>query len=203
VNPKDVVRTGYDAVSYAYRADTEDNDCAEYLEWLEQLVPSLQPGAAILDLGCGNGIPVARRLAEAFEVTGVDISPVQIERASRNVLQSRFICADMAGVSFAPESFDAVVAFYSIIHVPVEEQPSLFRNLHSWLRPGGYLMATVGSRAWTGYEHNWLGSGVAMYWSHADEVTYNAWLVDAEFEVLWTRFIPEGKGGHTLVLARR
>ena len=40
-----------------------------------------------------------------------------------------------------------------------------------------------------------------MYWSHADRATYVAWLEQTGFEVLWTRFIPEGTGGHTLVLA--
>ena len=42
-----------------------------------------------------------------------------------------------------------------------------------------------------------------MYWSHADRETYLAWLKDAGFDVLWTRFIPEGDSGHTLVLAKR
>jgi len=41
-----------------------------------------------------------------------------------------------------------------------------------------------------------------MYWSHADRATYLALLKETGFEVLWTRFIPEGTGGHTLVLAR-
>jgi hypothetical protein len=40
-----------------------------------------------------------------------------------------------------------------------------------------------------------------MHWSHADRATYLAWLKETGFKVLWTRFIPEGTGGHTLVLA--
>jgi len=42
-----------------------------------------------------------------------------------------------------------------------------------------------------------------MYWSHADRETYLAWLAKAGFEVVWTRFIPEGDSGHTLLLAKR
>ena len=42
-----------------------------------------------------------------------------------------------------------------------------------------------------------------MYWSHADQATYLAWLDDAGFDALWIRFIPEGDGGHTLLLARK
>jgi SAM-dependent methyltransferase len=107
----------------------------------------------------------------------------------------------MSQVEFPPESFTAVVSFLAIIHVPVEEQPGIFRTLSRWLRPGGYLLATVGTRAWTGTEENWHGA--PMYWSHADRATYLAWLREAGFDVFWTRFIPEGTSGHTLLLAKR
>ena len=62
-------------------------------------------------------------------------------------------------------------------------------------------MATVGHTAWTGTEADWLGA--EMYWSHAGEATYRQWLTDLRFELLWTRFVPEGDGGHTLLLARK
>jgi hypothetical protein len=64
-------------------------------------------------------------------------------------------------------------------------------------------MATVGRRAWTGIEENWLGAGAPMAWSHAGEGTFLRWLAEAGFSVLWTRFIPEGTSGHVLLLAQR
>ena len=42
-----------------------------------------------------------------------------------------------------------------------------------------------------------------MYWSPADEHTSLTWLEETGFEVLWQEFVPEGKGGHRIVLARR
>ena len=39
----------------------------------------------VLDLGCGAGVPIARRLAERYKVTGVDISERQIMLVRRNV----------------------------------------------------------------------------------------------------------------------
>lgn len=142
---KEIVRLGYDAVSYAYRGDDEDEDCAQYHQWLDELIPQLSPGKAVLDLGCGCGIPVCRRLATRYQVTGVDSSPVQIKRAQRLVPTASLICADMTAVDFPPESFQAIVSFYAIIHVPLPEQPQMFRKMHRWLEPGGYLMMTVGS----------------------------------------------------------
>ncbi len=103
----------------------------------------LDDGDAVLDLGCGCGVPATAMLAERFSVTGVDISPVQIERARRLVPAGRFQCEDMTRVEFPLESFAAIVSFLAIIHVPVEEQPALLRKLSRWLRPGGHLLATA------------------------------------------------------------
>jgi hypothetical protein len=102
------------------------------------------------------------------------------------------VIAEISTVDFRCNCFGAVVAFFSIIRVPLEEQPAVFKKIYRWLRPGRYLLATVGSGAWTGTEDDWLGA--PMYWSHADRATYVAWLEETGFEVLWTRFIPEGTG---------
>ncbi len=211
VDPKRIVRDGYDRISYEYRDDAgweastekpgQRTPATSYDAWLAELLPLLDHGDPVLDLGCGCGLPATAILAERFDVTGVDISPIQIERAKRLIPTARFVCEDMSEVDYPPESFRAIVSFLAIIHVPVEEQPGIFRRLGRWLRPGGYLLATVGTRAWTGTEEDWHGA--PMYWSHADRGTYLAWLEDSGFDVLWTRFIPEGDGGHTLLLAKR
>ena len=98
-------------------------------------------------------------------------------------------------------AFTAVVALYSIPHLPLEEQPSLFERIARWLQLGGYLMDTLGKIAWTGTENDWLEPGVTMYWSHTNEDTYIKWLIEDGLRVVWTRFIPEGDGGHPLILA--
>ena len=140
--------------------------------------------AAVLDLGCGCGVPVASSLADAgHQVTGVDISDVQIERARRLVPAGAFIRADAAQVDFPPASFDAVVCLYALIHLPLDDQPGPLRRVVTWLRPGGWLLATTGYRAWTGTEDNWLGGPAAMWWSHADAGTYRSWLSEAGLDI--------------------
>lgn len=208
MNPKDIVRTGYDKISYAYRGDLLDqNDptISHYIEWLAELIPMVPPSTSVLDLGCGNGIPVAKLLSEAgFAVTGVDISPVQIARAQAALPNAHFVCADMSELIFPPQTFTAIVSLYAIIHVPIAEQPALLANIYRWLQPGSYFLATVGCEVWTGTEENWLGvADGRMYWSHADAATYQRWYADQGFQLCWSRFIPEGKSGHSLLLAQK
>lgn len=200
---KEIVRRGYDKVSYAYRDEMSAEDFIKYDGWLAELSALLPENSPVLDLGCGCGLPVAQTLAEKFVVTGVDISPVQIERAQRLVPRARFVCTDMSEIDFPTAHFAAVVSFYAIIHLPLAEQPALFARVRRWLKPGGYFLATVGSRAWTGTEENWLGvASATMAWSHADAETYHTWLVESGFEICRTEFVPEGDGGHTFILAR-
>lgn len=202
-DPKSLVRRGYDLVSRVYRSD--DADEGRYAEWLDLLEARLPPQAKVLDLGCGCGVPVARRLADRYSVTGVDFSPVQIERARRLVPTATFVCADMTTVEFPDAAFDAIVCLYAIIHVPLAEQPGLLRSIARWLRPGGLLVATVGESAWSGTEKDWLGvPGGAMWWDHTDAETYRRWFADAGLAIEAERFVPENESsGHHFVMASR
>jgi SAM-dependent methyltransferase len=203
-NQNDVVRKGYDKLSYAYRSDDTPDDYGSYAEWLDLLGQRLPEGAPVLDLGCGCGVPATRLLAERFDVTGIDFSQVQIDRATQLVPKARFLCADVCEVSFPAGAFAAIVSFYAIIHMPLEKHPGLFEKVALWLRPGGYLLAIVGHDAWTGTDDAYLGvEGGAMCWSHADEATYLRWIAEAGLHVHWSRFVPEGDSGHALVLAQK
>jgi ubiquinone/menaquinone biosynthesis C-methylase UbiE len=201
-DPKSIVRRGYDLVSRAYRAD--DAADGEYGQWMELLETRVSAGAAVLDLGSGCGVPVARRLARRYGVTGVDLSPVQVEPARELVPTATFLCADMATLAFPDETFDAITCLFALIHLPVAEQPALLRAVRRWLRPGGIFLATVGHQAWTGLEKDWLGvAGGDMWWSHADAETYRRWFANAGLTIELETFVHEGISGHTFLLATR
>lgn len=204
---RQLVRRGYDAISAVYRTDDGRPDpaspesTAAYEAWLGELGGHLAPGASVLDLGCGAGVPADRWLADAeFDVTGVDISPVQVDRAEHLVPGARFVCEDIATFETDPESFDAVISFYALIHVPLEDERRLFPRIARWLRPGGYLLAIVGHDRWTGVEEY---MGTPMFWDHADTTTYLGWLAAEGLRPLWHRYVAEGASGHTLLLAQR
>ena len=201
-----LVRRGYDAISLAYRGDDGDaaassaEDVSRYAGWVAELAGLLRPGARVVDLGCGAGIPATRELAShGLQVLGADFSAVQLHRAQRLVPAVRLVQADMAALHLRPGSADAVTAFYSLIHVPLADQQALFPRIRDWLRTGGYFLAIVGAGRWTGTAP-YLGAD--MFWDHADTATYLHWLRAARLAPIWNRYIPEGNSGHTLVLAK-
>jgi ubiquinone/menaquinone biosynthesis C-methylase UbiE len=126
-------------------------------------------------------VPVTRWLAERFTITGVDVSARQLALARQYAPGASFLKADMTTLDFPPGTFDAIVAFYSIIHVPRTEQPDLVARIYRWLKPGGGFLATWALGAWEGAEADWQGWGAAMWWSHGDQETNRAMLREAGF----------------------
>jgi cyclopropane fatty-acyl-phospholipid synthase-like methyltransferase len=122
-------------------------------------------GARILDIDCGAGIPIASELAQRFSVTGIDISGEQIRLARQHVPSGTFIQADIMTVDFSDATFDAVVAFYTIFHLPREEHAELFKRIRMWLKHGGNLLATVALQDEDPYTEDDF-FGVTMYWSN-------------------------------------
>ena len=198
------VETGYDRMAERYLAGKDPEDPLA-LAALEELARGLPPGAAVLDLGCGAGVPVTRWLAQhRFAVTGVDVSARQLELARRNVPAAAFVKADMADEGFDPGRFDAVVAFHSIIHVPRDEHPTLLGRVHDWLRIGGLFLATLALEAWEGEEADWNGWGAPMRWSHYDREANLEMLERAGFGIVSAEARTGGDGeGWLWVLARK
>jgi 2-polyprenyl-3-methyl-5-hydroxy-6-metoxy-1,4-benzoquinol methylase len=203
---RELVRRGYDSISVAYRGDdgsptsASAEDVTRYAGWIDELADLLPAGARVLDLGCGAGIPATRDLAACgLTVLGVDFSAVQTGRAHRLVPTASFVQADMTALAVRPGTFDAVVSFYALIHVPQADQRVLLPRIRGWLRPGGYALLIVGADRWTGTEQ-YLGT--EMFWDHADTSTYLRWLEAARLTPAWHRYIPEGDRGHGLILAR-
>ncbi|MCP4543900.1 MAG: methyltransferase domain-containing protein [Chloroflexi bacterium] len=183
LNPKQIVQEGYDDIAERHHKWAQTTRSEERERYTSVLLDELPPGAEVLDLGCGAGVPTTHELAQRFKVTGVDISARQIELARQNVPDAQFIQADITQLDFAPASFDAIVAFYSIIHVPREEQLKLLQDIASWLRPGGLLVAAMGTHsAKVDFDEDFLGA--PMYWSGFDGETNKRMVEEAGLRII-------------------
>ena len=118
IDAKRIVADGYDRIAERYFAWSDERPSAVRLAWLDRALAVIPPGTDVLDLGCGAGVPMTRALARGRRVTGVDLSARQLELARANVPEATFLQADMTALDLPAASLDAVVAFYSLTHVP-------------------------------------------------------------------------------------
>jgi SAM-dependent methyltransferase len=203
---KAIVQAGYDAIPSAYAEWSARSSDPGRERLLPEFMARLPDGAAVLDLGCGAGIPSTRLLAERSRVTGVDISAAQLMAARRNVPRATFLQGDLASIEIPTGSFDGIVALYSISHVPREEHANLFRRLSNWLPSGGLFIASLGARDSPDWHGEWLG-GQRMFFSSHDAATNRELVTSAGFELLIDEVIqteePEGPVQFLWLLARR
>ena len=193
------LKDAYDAIADKYNAVFTKPDDPVRINYLDILLSHLKPDAEgpvkVLELGCGAGVPATKHLLDvkepAIRVTGNDLSTSQLELARRNLAgyenRLTLVEGDMLALSFPDRSFDAVTGFYSIIHLPREEQTQLVQNIAGWLKPGGLLLANFAvqdSKAvimekWLDEEKGW------MYWSSWGEAGSVRMLEGAGLEIIF------------------
>ena len=169
--PQDVVARGYDAAADAFAEWQSRITGWRRIERIDELLGLLPERPDVLELGVGAAVEPTRMLAERASLVGVDISAEQLRRARERVPAARLVHADFTQVDLEPQSFDAVVAFYVLNHVPRDEHGPLLHRIATWLRPGGYFLATFGATDVPGWYGPWVG-GVETYFSgHEPPVT--------------------------------
>jgi SAM-dependent methyltransferase len=157
----DDLRRTYDAVADDYVAHIFDELKGKPFDQqlLDEVVARAGDGV-ICDLGCGPG-HVARYLYErGANVVGVDLSPGMIDRARTMTPSVRFEVGDMRALDAPDGAWQAIVAMYSIIHLPPGERVPAFREIKRVLAPGGTLLVSfhIGSEIF--HRDEWWGHGV-------------------------------------------
>lgn len=201
---KQTVKEGYNQIAELYLAERTID--SEDVHLLGDFIELLSADAEILDAGCGAGIPISKKLAEHFHVTGVDFSEKQIELAKKNIPHAKFFREDMTKLNFPDDTFDGICSYYAIIHIPRGEHQPLLVNFHRMLRTGGMALLCLGAENLIDdIDENYLGT--RMYWSHYDSATYLKMLKKIGFAIMWARYVKDstcGEGvGHLFVLAQK
>ncbi|MGC0419901.1 class I SAM-dependent DNA methyltransferase [Embleya sp. AB8] len=139
-------RTSYDAIAseYADRARHElaakPLDRAQLATFAELVRATGDGGGPVAEIGCGPGRIAAHLHGLGVRVFGIDLSPEMVALARREHPELRFEVGSMTALDLADDSLGGLVAWYSIIHVPVEELPGVFAGFERALAPGGYLL---------------------------------------------------------------
>jgi SAM-dependent methyltransferase len=98
----------------------------------------------ILDVGCGNGVPITEALVNAgYCVIGLDSSAGMIARFRSNLPGTPVVRGDARASPFADSSFDAAISWGMMFHLPPRDQASVFASVSRVLKPGSPFLFTA------------------------------------------------------------
>jgi SAM-dependent methyltransferase len=181
-------RTSYDTVADSYADFVRDALATEpYLRAALALFAELvhaAGGGPVADVGCGPGHVTAYLHQLGVDAFGIDLSPAMIDLARRDHPDLRFEVGSMTDLQLPDASIAALLAFWSLIHIPDDAVPTVLGHLHRVLRPGGPLLlgfhvgdeSRLKTQGYGGHPMN-----VYVHRRQPDRVA--AWLRDAGFAI--------------------
>ena len=113
---------------------------------VEEIVPFLEKGAKILDVGCGDGRHSLYLAELGFYVDAFDISKNAIEKIDylkrlNNLKINTYIC-DVLEFEFKYK-YDLIIIHGVLQFIEREKQPEIIRLLKNWTNTGGYHIAAL------------------------------------------------------------
>ena len=135
---------GYEEIAPVYISGRGRNSSGIGASVVAEWSRLLAPGAAILDLGCGTGVPISQTLIErGFTVYGVDASASMIAAFRARFPTVPVECAAAEESAFFDRTFDGVVAWGLFFLLDARVQRKLIRKLGATLPSGGRLLFTA------------------------------------------------------------
>lgn len=133
----DITLEYYAANAEAFASSTFDVAFSNVQQRFEGL---LQPGARVLDFGCGSGRDAKHFLEAGFAVDAIDGSP-QLCRIASELTGLPVRCMRFEELS-ARSVYDGIWACSSILHVPNSQLPALLAKMAVALKLGGVIYAS-------------------------------------------------------------
>jgi len=138
-----ILGTKYDKIAEWWRKQHFDSEYG--VQQVERALGYRSPDStSALDVGCGAGGRFVRRMVDVgLHVTGLDVSQEMIKLARESHPEQTFQVQDICTWE-TEESFDFILAWDSIFHLPFEKQESVVAKLCGLLTKGGILIYTFG-----------------------------------------------------------
>ena len=180
----------------AYNRQAEQRNESEIQDWkvLERahFLSLLQQKnkQTLLEIGAGHGRDSLFFQKQSLEVTAIDLSPTMV-----NLCRQKGITAcvmDMAKLGFENDSFNAIYALNSFLHLPKSEFLTALESVYYVLQSAGlFYLGTYGSYDFEGIWDKDTYSPKRFFSFHSDE-NLRKILADV-FEIIYFRHIELGE----------
>ena len=131
----------YEKIAHKY-SDKYFNDLTD-IPYIDKFLKNIPSKGRILDIGCGPGQFSQYIAKKGFHVIGLDYSREMIEIARAKVPEVEFKYMDMRNLEFEENSFDGILAAYSLIHISSENILDTLKEFNKVLKPSGYIEIIV------------------------------------------------------------
>ncbi len=188
----------YDLIAEWYASERRDQTGVAEVRALTSAIPR---GARVLDIGCGNGIPITRALLAAGDrVIALDSSIEMLARLRANCPEAAAVLGVVQSCPFPDDVFDAAVAWGVVFHLRQSEQVDAIASVARVLRKGAPFLFTSGDV--DGNSDDFVGTmnGVAFHYYSFSVDGYRRVLGERGFTLI---DVHADSGKNTYYLARK
>jgi predicted TPR repeat methyltransferase len=112
-------------------------------EFLNSFIAALPKHGKVLDLGCGTGIPIGKKLySTGLIMTGVDVSDEMVKAYGKNLPGSSVIRMPMTQINWK-EKFDGIISSYSMLCLPPADFAITSGKIARALKKGGWFLLSL------------------------------------------------------------
>ena len=165
------------------------------------IASSIPCGSLVLDIGCGNGIPITRTLLSArHRVVGLDSSSAMLARFRQNCPQAAFAVRGIVQASpFVDGVFDAALAWGVMFHLTPEDAIQAIANVSRIVKSGAPFLFTSGDGDGREGKEDTMNGVTFRYYSYSVE-SYRRILGDHGFVLM---DVHQDSGQNTYYLAKK
>ncbi|MEB3355174.1 MAG: class I SAM-dependent methyltransferase [Synechococcales bacterium] len=98
---------------------------------------TILPNTKVLDLCCGSGQTTQFLVARSQQVTGLDASPLSLERARKNVPEATYVEAWAEAMPFENSEFDVIHTSVALHEMSAEQLRAILKEVYRVLKSGG------------------------------------------------------------------
>ena len=195
---------------FAYQTGSDIWTHLPYRYKAEQMLPSMETDAMILDIGAGRGLWAAKLVGLGYRILGIDYVESIVEKVNARIKEdgyadrARFMVGDALDIPFVDEGFHMVSDIGTLQHIKEEDWQNYVNEIYRVLKPHGYYLKISLSRrtprfmGWTpqsSADGNFTKFGVHYHFFNENEIddifSDHFTIIDQQFETYESKSDPD------------